>query len=344
MEFQYSGSQAARIAATSANTLQFVTNNVEAMRINSAGNVGIGTTSPETFLQLGTYAVAGKYIDQAAYPVLPSEHMMHITAPSTNNYYGGGISFGEQTFTAANIVARDAGGSGALDLCFGTGNNTGVTEKLRIANNGNVGIGTDSPGAKLEVKKGSTGQAYSNVEGILIDTNGASNLFYGLRVGSSAGNANLAVTNAGRVGIGTDQPEVSLDLGSKNDAVSLPAGDNTARGNIANPEVGMIRYNTTDYQFEGYSGVGAAATWGALGGGGTPTVSKQLFQVTTATPTFVLTNPQVNPQDANYVNIFIDGVYQNSGTYTVATATGVTTVTLNTNAPVGTSVEIISTT
>jgi hypothetical protein len=133
-------------------------------------------------------------------------------------------------------------------------------------------------------------------------------------------------------------------LGSKNDAVSLPAGDNTARGNIANPEVGMIRYNTTDYQFEGYSGVGAAATWGALGGGGTPTISKQLFQVTTATPTFVLNSPQVNPQDANYVNIFIDGVYQNSGTYTVATATGVTTVTLNTAAPVGTSVEIISTT
>lgn len=105
------------------------------------GKVGIGTTSPGTFLQLGTYAVAGKYIDQAAYPVLPSEHMMHITAPSTNAYYGGGISFGENTFTAANIVARDAGGSGALDLCFGTGTSVSpVTEKMRITNAGALEI------------------------------------------------------------------------------------------------------------------------------------------------------------------------------------------------------------
>ena len=105
------------------------------------GNIGIGTTSPGTFLQLGTYAVAGKYINQGSYPDIPSEHMMHITAPSTNAYYGGGISFGETAFTAANIVVRDAGGSGALDLCFGTGTASGVTEKMRIQNNGNVGIG-----------------------------------------------------------------------------------------------------------------------------------------------------------------------------------------------------------
>ncbi len=77
--------------------------------------------------------------------------------------------------------------------------------------------------------------------------------------------------------------------------------------------------------------------------GGAPTITKQLFTVTTAQSIFQL-SAGVNPQDANYVNIFIDGVYQNSGTYNVATATGTTTVTLNAAAPVGTSVEIISTT
>lgn len=107
-----------------------------------AGNVGIAATSPGTFLQLGTYAVTGKYINQAAYPDIPSQHMMHITAPSTNAYYGGGISFGETSFAAANIVVRDAGSSGALDLCFGTGNATGVTEKMRIANSGAIQFNT----------------------------------------------------------------------------------------------------------------------------------------------------------------------------------------------------------
>ncbi|MDH3876707.1 MAG: hypothetical protein OET18_02590 [Desulfobacterales bacterium] len=108
--------------------------------------------------------------------------------------------------------------------------------------------------------------------------------------------------------------------------------------NTGEVTIGLINNGGTPSATTFYRGDGQ---WVQAGGG---TISKQLFQVTAATPTFVLNNPQVNPQDANYVNIFIDGVYQNSGTYTVATATGVTTVTLSTNAPVGTSVEIISTT
>jgi len=108
--------------------------------------------------------------------------------------------------------------------------------------------------------------------------------------------------------------------------------------NTGEVTIGLINNGGTPSATTFYRGDGQ---WAQAGGG---TISKQLFQVTTATPTFILTNPQVNPQNANYVNIFIDGVYQNSGTYTVTTASGTTTVTLNTNAPVGTSVEIISTT
>jgi hypothetical protein len=240
-------------------------------------------------------------------------------------------------------------------------------------NGGNVGIGTDNPSAKLDINgsKNSTnlivqspldtvgGGSLADYSELLFDNNqlpgnsgqayirhfansfadSESAIAFGTTSASGITTEALRIIGNGNVGIGTDQPEVSLDLGSKNDAVSLPAGDNTARGNIANPEVGMIRYNTTDYQFEGYSGVGAAATWGALGGGGVPTITKDLFQVTTAQSIFTLT---VFPQGVNYVNIFIDGVYQNSGTYGLNIGTG--TVTLNTAAPVGTSVEIISTT
>jgi hypothetical protein len=107
------------------------------------GNVGIGTT-----------------IDQATYPDIPSEHMMHITAPSTNAYYGGGISFGETAFTAANIVVRDAGSSGALDMCFGTGTSAGVTEKMRITNAGNVSIGNTNDVYKLDVRSTSCWQYF----------------------------------------------------------------------------------------------------------------------------------------------------------------------------------------
>lgn len=277
-------------------------------------NVGIGTTSPTEKLD----------VDGA------------IRANGNIEVHGGGRMLVNTSSSA---------------LRFGTSN----AERMRIDSSGNVGIGTTSPGQKLDV----LGSIASNSiylydstsnDRLVLDLDASDNIK--IATGTSTGDRGITfftensekmrIDSDGNVGIGTDQPEVSLDLGNNTDALQLPAGDNTARAAITNPFGGMIRYNTTDNQFEGYSGVGAAGSWGALGGGGAPTITKQLFQVITAQSIFTLTG--VNPQDANYVNIFIDGVYQNSGTYTVATATGTTTVTLNTDAPAGTSVEIISTT
>jgi hypothetical protein len=207
------------------------------MRIDSSGNVGIGTDSPGTFLQLGTYAVAGKYINQATYPDIPSEHMMHITAPSTNAYYGGGISFGETAFTAANIVVRDAGGSGALDLCFGTGTASGVTEKMRIANNGNVGIGTANPTqGKVDILDAGAYSAHTG-HGLTINSN-ANNAYTSMYMGADDSIDDIYIQSAGRntsftskklllnpnggnVGIGTTSPQSNLDIkGSGNTAIN----------------------------------------------------------------------------------------------------------------------------
>jgi len=60
------------------------------------------------------------------------------------------------------------------------------------------------------------------------------------------------------VGIGTATPSVSLDI-NRTDAVQLPAGTDAQRPGT--PAEGMIRYNTTTPQFEGYS----STSWIALG-------------------------------------------------------------------------------
>ena len=61
-----------------------------------------------------------------------------------------------------------------------------------------------------------------------------------------------------RVGIGDTTPSVTLDI-SATDAVQLPVGTTAQRPTAA---AGMIRYNSTDGSFEGYT-----SEWGAIGGG-----------------------------------------------------------------------------
>jgi hypothetical protein len=92
---------------------------------------------------------------------------------------------------------------------------------------GNVGIGTTNPRGKLDITNGSTGQTYGNISGLLIDVNGTSNSYYGLKVGSSTGNSHLAVTNAGNVGIGTDSPGEKLEVSGNVKAETLIATDLT---------------------------------------------------------------------------------------------------------------------
>ena len=242
------------ILANSSGTLTFATgttSSAERMRITSAGNVGIGTTSPGTFLQLGTYAATGKYINQATYPDIPGEHMMHITAPSTNGYYGGGISFGEATFSAANIVVRDAGGSGALDLCFGTGTTSGVTEKMCITNAGGISFG-------------STGTAYGTSGQVLTSAGNASPTW---TTPSSGGVTSVvADTTDGKEGIevtngGTATVTVGLDLDLIDQGyVHYIAGVSSVDGkNYKNEKSQFFAY---DEQFlGGFTGDGTTTTF-----------------------------------------------------------------------------------
>ncbi len=77
---------------------------------------------------------------------------------------------------------------------------------------------------------------------------------------ATGGAARLIVSATGSVGIGTLTPSVALDIGSKADAVRVPVG---ASGDRPSGLVGMIRYNTSTNQFEGFQG--GTPAWTALG-------------------------------------------------------------------------------
>ena len=100
---------------TSSDELKFMTNNLsEKMRIDSSGNVGIGTSSPLSVLHIGSGADANIPITMA---------------PAT----GGNVEF------------RSTSSTGSFTFT----NSNGSSELIRIDSSGNVGIGTSSPSAVL---------------------------------------------------------------------------------------------------------------------------------------------------------------------------------------------------
>jgi hypothetical protein len=131
----------------------------ERMRIDSSGNVGIGTTTPTTALTIR------KAIDSAAYG--SGTQMIDF-----KSYFPG-----YDTETVKASIYAGVSSSGSLNtqggyLAFMTSDNGTLAERARIEKNGNVGIGTTSPSqlltfgnatAGLGIGWGDTSGNYTNI-------------------------------------------------------------------------------------------------------------------------------------------------------------------------------------
>jgi hypothetical protein len=127
----------------------------EAMRILNSGNVGIGTTAPATRLE-------AQVNDANASTVTNLLTLTHMTTGTAAGGLGTGLAFrGENdagspvALATLEAVYADAGaGSEDGHLIFKLARNNVMTEYLRLTYLGDVGIGTTSPKAKLDVEGG----------------------------------------------------------------------------------------------------------------------------------------------------------------------------------------------
>jgi len=167
--------------------------------IKATGNVGIGTESPQTYLQIGDYP--SNNIDITTYPDVPSEHMIHLSAPETTNRYGAGISFQENSFTAANISVQDAGGNGSLHMLFGTRDTSGIVqERMRITSAGELQV-TGNGVIRNEHSSGN----FSYWQETSTDTRLYGQYSRSLLFGTNA-TERMRIDSSGNVGIGTTSP------------------------------------------------------------------------------------------------------------------------------------------
>jgi len=186
--------------------LSFYTQNDERMRINSSGNVGIGTTNPTESLQINSNGTDPTYT-----------WLIGSTSKRA------GIAFSEDASSKHTIIEYDGTGSGAenyLAIYSGTSGWTSKGDGLNfIPSNGRVGIGTTSPGKKLEIAHG-----YQSLGGY-IDTYRVSGVVGGTVLGTRQGGGThvdaIHITDSAWIGIGLNNPGIITSAPNVNRTVHV---------------------------------------------------------------------------------------------------------------------------
>ena len=187
---------AVTLITPSTGTLAFGTSSTERARIDSSGNVGIGTSSPASNLHIKTS------VDNSVAQGLVIERSAN-SDKGYINYNGGAFQF------------RSTVGD---PIVFGETD----SEHLRIAPDGNIGIGTSSPNTPLQVSGANSSTNADALFSVQKTTEGYG-LFSGvLGTGTSwlqGGTANDATDysialqpNGGNLGIGTTTPQKELHV------------------------------------------------------------------------------------------------------------------------------------
>ena len=138
-----------------ADTIAFSEGGVESMRIDSSGNVGIGTSSPSARLTvLDTNAIPLRLGDVSSAPTSQTACYVGTATTGLSGAGNGDLVVIPRTSTTGSIL-------------FWTGNGT-AAERMRIDSAGNVGIGVTSPQSTLQVGSVNAGTSESTNKGLVM--------------------------------------------------------------------------------------------------------------------------------------------------------------------------------
>ena len=235
------------------------------LTISDTGNVGIGTTAPAAKLDVvgdvkagisGNGTVLDLFTNGVAYNPMSVTAGGTILRNSGSNpslvanklrVYGSVVSIGTGSYLNVPLhVQGQAGNSTVLDVT-----NNINSSLFRVNFDGNVGIGTTAPAAKLHV----AGEIRVNAgQPVMFDV---ANNIYAVAAQNqfrlySGGNPAISITTAGRVGIGTTAPTEKLHItGGGAGNIRLDAGGTYYGTNIQAISSAGLKIGNDD--FSGYA-------------------------------------------------------------------------------------------
>ena len=198
----------------------------------SSGNVGIGASSPNSYSSQTTLTINGSTYGRLD---LESAGTLRASLFATT---------GSTTLSAATDV-----------LSFDTSGG----EAMRLAANGNVGIGTSSPAGPLDVVSSSgavgqyiRGRSSDNIGSLYFTSNASASTEYGYVQGRSTdlriqgfNNGLILQPSSGNVGIGTSSPASKLEVNGDGIILRLDGTGNTSRTillrNVGGSAEGILR-------------------------------------------------------------------------------------------------------
>ena len=205
------------IYSPAANTLGITTNGTERLRVDDTGKIGIGTNSPDTKLHVFSEAISQSWADNAADLI-----KLEGTVEGINFV---NASTGFLAFSDANARAR--GLIEYLHVSDSMQFDTAGSERMRIASNGRVGIGTTDIDGQLEVRSSGALGIISRVTATQ-STDG--NKAFKARNNSDTDTFSVSYRGqgyfAGSVGIGTSSPQSELTVRGSTPQITLePTAD-----------------------------------------------------------------------------------------------------------------------
>lgn len=162
--------------------MRFGTNDTERMIIGSGGNIGIGTDSPSTKLQINVPSTGTTLTGNSRYGGI------HLSQNNTNDEFVGITAAINNNGTQSGLLFQNSGAYGSKIHFLTTDSfNTGMQNRMTLGTTGNLGIGGESSGVKLEVITTGTGTNGINIK------NSSNNAYGSLHIqGTSGGVASWA--------------------------------------------------------------------------------------------------------------------------------------------------------